>query len=246
MKMFVTPEEFRMLRRMKEKKFEEVYLWCSICSEFLAATPTERKKVAMSLIQRYRGRGVRGMSLKSIYHKAKIYRQKGWIGFIQKEKDIFSLLLPTKENISANDEFLRYWERLCIEHNGVAIRAFNSLIEKLIKGDEIPGYGTWRDIYLDEHPSCIVPEICPYTSTQPPMGWSYVNLVRYRVKDEQVRMSLQEIFETDNLKEYLYAEIDSLHLQLEEIRTRIREMDELLFLENRSPPAVQAVKLAGK
>lgn len=237
MKMFVTPEEFRILRKMKEEKFEEVYLWCSICSEFLAATPTERKKVAASLIQRYSGKGLRGMSLKSIYRKANIYRQKGWKGFVRKEKDILSLLFSAQENISTNDEFIKYWKMLCVEHKGVATHAFKSLIESLVKGDQIPGYGTWRDIYLDEHPSCVIPETCPYSSAKPPIGWSYANLSRYKVKDDQVHVSLQEIFDTDYIREYLYAEIDSLYLQLEEIRARIRKMNELSFLEdNHSPP----------
>lgn len=227
MRVLVTLDEFRILRRMTEKQFKEVYLWCCICSEFLAAKPEDREQVAKSLAQRYCGKGLKGMSLKSIYRKSRKYRLEGWIGLVPNEGD--DLLPRAQEGLRANDEFLRHWEALCIEHDGVAVRAFNSLIESLIRGDNIPGYGTWRDIYLDEHPSCVVPEICPYTSTKPPIGWSYANLSRYKVKDEQVRMSLQNIFETDGLKEYFNDEIDSLYLQLEEIRARIRKINELSF-----------------
>jgi hypothetical protein len=57
--------------------------------------------------------------------------------------------------------------------------AYRSLFhDYLIPGkEEIPGYGTWREIYRDEFPNCPVPEACPYfPETFTPRGWSYQHL----------------------------------------------------------------------
>jgi len=83
-----------------------------------------------------------------------------------------------------NQDFFNYVHRLCDRH----ARAMNSAIDELYArwyaGEEIPGYGTWREWWakqarFSERP---LPAACP---RQLPQGWSRTNLQRLKPPTEQ-------------------------------------------------------------
>ena len=83
--------------------------------------------------------------------------------------------------IGANAAFLEHWHDLVTRNQRVARPAFGALVAELRAGLEIPGYGTWRDIWRAERPGRDLPKECPYKiGALLPMGWSLPNLMRHK------------------------------------------------------------------
>ncbi len=58
--------------------------------------------------------------------------------------------------------------------------AIRALLKAWRRGDSIPGYGTWQEWFLAEHPHAPLPDHCP---PELPRGWSKANLRRH-IPDE--------------------------------------------------------------
>lgn len=178
MNALIPSEDLRaMLARLPMRKVERVCAWCAVCEAFLATPSAQRAAVAKRLAEEYAGRGLGGMSLKSLYAKAKAYGEGGWRALLPKAGR------PKGEaggGIAGNDAFLVHWHDLVTANQRVSKQAFDRLIAELRAGVAIPGYGDWRDIWRAERPGRAVPEECPYkVGTLLPIGWSLGNLMRH-------------------------------------------------------------------
>ncbi|MEG2614005.1 MAG: hypothetical protein RR996_03065 [Alistipes sp.] len=159
------------------RKVEQIRLWCEICEAFLAEPPLTRKAAASRFAIQYAGRISGGISLKTIYRRAAEYRDRGVLSLIPPS----SISPASASNIASNIVFLTYWHGLVQANQRASRPAFRQLIAKLESGVNIPGYGTWRDIYRAENPQRSCPDICPYRiGTLLPAGWSCANLNRHK------------------------------------------------------------------
>lgn len=168
-----------MLARLPLRKVERICALCEVVEAFLAAAPAQRALVAKRLAVEYAGR-LGGLSAKSLYRKAADYRacerrgEGGWRAFLPKAP-------AEAAGIGANAAFLEHWHDLVTRNQRVARPAFGALVAELRAGLEIPGYGTWRDIWRAERPGRDLPKECPYKiGALLPMGWSLPNLMRHK------------------------------------------------------------------
>ncbi|MBQ3748069.1 MAG: hypothetical protein II863_11760, partial [Kiritimatiellae bacterium] len=145
---------------------------------------TDKKRCAVEIAERLEPLGIRGISLKSLYRKEHA-------AFIPDEKhpgqeicNVFELVdnrlakRVSGQWLAFNTEFIDHWHARVLMNKRKVKPAWDNLLIDLARGDTIPGYGTWRDIYFREHhyhPAADEP--CPYSVRNPPVGWSLRNLM---------------------------------------------------------------------
>ena len=148
------------------------------------AQARDKKAAAAAMAARLEPLGYKGLSLKSLYRKLDDFRREG----------VWSLV-PGKykrENVRgivANEAFVEYWQTLVLENRRKMKPAWRELIRRFTggvttPGIEIPGVGTWRDMYLNLRgflPSKGEP--CPWSERNPPPGWSFRNLLKFKPDD---------------------------------------------------------------
>jgi len=111
---------------------------------------------------------IRGMSGPSLRRKFYAYRDS--------QGDWRCLVKGYKAPKKLADAFGPYIKGL-IEQNGRCISgALRQLHDCWERGEEVPGYGTWRDWFIATHPTLPLPKKFP---GQYPQGWSTRNLRRY-------------------------------------------------------------------
>ncbi len=145
---------------------------------------TDKKRCAVEIAERLEPLGIRGISLKSLYRKenAVFVPDPNHPG-----RELVNLLGAADNRLvrrisgqwlALNTEFIEHWHmRVLSSRRGKVKAAWRGLLIDLARGETIPGYGTWRDIYFKEHgyrPSNDEP--CPYGVLNPPVGWSLRNL----------------------------------------------------------------------
>lgn len=145
------------------------------------AEARDKKSAAAAMSARLSPLGYTGLSLKSLYRKLDDFGREGvWA------------LVPGKykrENVRgivANECFIEYWQGLVLENRRKMKPAWRELIRRFTggvttPGIEIPGIGTWRDVYLQLrgfYPS--EGEPCPWSERNPPPGWSFRNLLKFK------------------------------------------------------------------
>ena len=143
------------------------------------AQARDKKAAAAAMAARLEPLGFKGLSLKSLYRKLDDFRNEG----------VWSLV-PGKykrENVRgivANEAFVEYWQTLVLENRRKMRPAWRRLVREFCAGVEIPGVGTWRDVYLRLRgflPSKGEP--CPWSERNPPPGWSFRNLLKFKPDD---------------------------------------------------------------
>jgi len=143
------------------------------------AQARDKKSAAAAMAARLEPLGFTGLSLKSLYRKLDDFRREG----------VWSLV-PGKykrENVRgivANEAFVEYWQTLVLENRRKMRPAWRRLVRDFCAGVEIPGVGTWRDVYLRLRgflPS--EGEPCPWSERNPPPGWSFRNLLKFKPDD---------------------------------------------------------------
>ena len=140
------------------------------------AQARDKKSAAAAMAARLEPLGYKGLSLKSLYRKLDDFRNEG----------LWSLV-PGKyrrENVRgivANEAFVEHWQTLVLENRRKMRPAWRRLVCDFCAGVEIPGVGTWRDVYLQMRgfmPSAGEP--CPWSERNPPPGWSFRNLLKFK------------------------------------------------------------------
>ncbi len=82
-----------------------------------------------------------------------------------------------------NRAFRDYWTTLVCSNRRKTAPAYRQLLERLARGEEIPGVGTWRDVFAREHGGIHpAPDMaCPWSpfTLDAPRGWTLRNLMRH-------------------------------------------------------------------
>ena len=140
------------------------------------AQAADKKAAAAAMSARLAPLGFTGLSLKSLYRKLDDFRREG----------VWSLV-PGKykrENVRgivANERFVEHWQTLVLDNRRKMRPAWRRLVADFCGGVDIPGVGTWRDVYLQLRgffPSDGEP--CPWSERNPPPGWSFRNLLKFK------------------------------------------------------------------
>lgn len=172
----------RLFQLLPSDEVRRVLSFADAMNVFHAST--DKKRCAMEIAERLEPLGIRGISLKSLYRKEHA-------AFIPDEKhpgqeicNIFELVdnrlakRVSGQWLAFNTEFIDHWHARVLMNKRKVKPAWDDLLIDLAKGETIPGYGTWRDIYFREHhyhPAADEP--CPYSVRNPPVGWSLRNLM---------------------------------------------------------------------
>ena len=157
---------------------------------FDAAKPSDRSAVAERFKAEYGALIPRGLDVKSLFRKARkarlaedeARRSGADVGLARAAAILGSQLVnrATARGLAANREFVEYWWSLVTKFNRKNAPAYNALLTVLAKGDPIPGFGTWRQIWAAENGGVPPPDWmkCPWgpiTGTAP-KGWSWRNV----------------------------------------------------------------------
>lgn len=128
------------------------------------------------LNERLTAAGLPALSCATAYRKLAAWRRGGLLAIADGRK----LRKAAPGGVQGNREFCEYWQTLQGENARSDTAAWRKLIARLAGGSEIPGMGTWREVWAAEHggarPGKDMP--CPYSESDPPRGWTLQNLRR--------------------------------------------------------------------
>ena len=160
-----------LFRLLPAAKAQRVIAFAEALKVFGEAT--DKARAAAEISRRFAPMGLKGLSAKSLYRK---YQDVAFGG-------ILMLVDPRTRRLAAgnglNEEFKEYWHSIVLANRRKMRPAWGELLRRLSSGVEIPGVGTWKDLYLrvfGYQPSAGEP--CPWNQLNPPEGWSYRNMVQ--------------------------------------------------------------------
>ena len=139
----------------------------------------DKKAAASAMSARLAPLGFKGLSLKSLYRKLDDFRREGAWSLVPAKYKRESV-----RGIVANAAFVEHWQTLILENRRKMKPAWRRLVRDFAAGVEIPGVGTWRDAYLALRG--FLPgegEPCPWSERNPPPGWSFRNLLKFKPDD---------------------------------------------------------------
>lgn len=93
-------------------------------------------------------------------------------------------------------DFIEHLKGLFQSNKRKSEPAIRLLYRQWQAGDSIPGYGTWQEWFLDNHPHHPLPPQCP---PDLPRGWSRPNLRRYIPEDAELALAREGISAARNL-----------------------------------------------
>lgn len=134
----------------------------------------DKKRCADEIAVRLAPLGYRGLSLKSLYRKLDQFRAIGVWACVDRR----IARRVSAQGLAANKLLVQEWQKRVLSCRRKVKPAWRGLIADLAAGVEIPGVGTWRDLYAAIHgyqPAADEP--CPWGELTPPPGWSLRNLV---------------------------------------------------------------------
>jgi len=152
----------------------EVGLWTHLISEIEAAK--SKSKAFAEIAKRYPGS--KSLSAANIRTKYYAFQRDGWKALVNKSK------LPRNNPIAPNTpggqpaQFVEYWKGLQESYQRNSRAAYRELIRRYRAGDQIPGIGNWRNVWIDSTGGR-PPDVCPMNPPLP-TGWTQRNLMRYK------------------------------------------------------------------
>ena len=170
----LTPAEIdRLFTIMPGEEATRYMAFCRALDIFKAAS--DKAAAAAAIAARFGHMGLGGLSVPSLYRKCQLKDGGGVLA-----------LVPAKwrreweKGMASNAEFVDHWRGLVLENRRGKLRpAWSKLIRAFCSGAEIPGVGTWREMYLKEHGRLPAEgEPCPWSERDPPKGWSLRSLAR--------------------------------------------------------------------
>lgn len=153
---------------------DEVGLWTKIIGEIEAAR--SKSKAFAEIAKRYPAS--KSLSAANIRTKYYAFKKDGWQALINKAK------LPRHNVVAPNTpggqpaQFVEYWKALQESYQRNSRSAYRELIRRYRNGDQIPGIGNWRNVWIDAVGGR-APDVCPINPPLPP-GWGERNLMRYK------------------------------------------------------------------
>lgn len=134
----------------------------------------DKKRCAAEMAARLGPLGYKGLSLQSLYRKLDQFKAVGVWACV--DRRVARRVMA--QGIAANTALVQEWQRRVLSCRRKVKPAWRGLIADLVNNVNIPGVGTWRDLYLTVYGySPSGDEICPWSELNPPPGWSLRNLV---------------------------------------------------------------------
>lgn len=140
------------------------------------AAASDKRAAARAMAARLAPLGYKGLSLASLYRKLDEFARNG----------VWSLV-PAKyrreevRGIAGNKEFIDHWHALVLENRRKMRPAWRRLVRDFCAGVEVPGVGTWHELYLRLRGYLPAEgETCPWSERNPPPGWSFRNLLKFQ------------------------------------------------------------------
>lgn len=134
----------------------------------------DKARCAVEIAARLEPLGYKGLSLKSLYRKLDQFREVGVWACVDRRV----ARRVTAQGLAVNRAFVEGWHARVLANRRKVKPAWRTLLSDLAAGVEIPGVGTWRDLYQQMHgyrPAADEP--CPWSVRNPPPGWSLRNLM---------------------------------------------------------------------
>ena len=145
-----------------------------------AFAATADKVVALATLNAtLRSQGLPAMSRSTAFRKASLLASGGVLAVADRRR---VRRATGVDRVSGNQQLVDFWATLCADNARASAPAWRELIRRLSAGAEIPGVGTWRDLYASEHGGVMPPPDmpCPYGVRNPPTGWSQRNFARIK------------------------------------------------------------------
>ena len=168
-----TAEVDRLFAVMPGDEATRILSFADALSVFAAAA--DKRSAARAMAARLAPLGYRGLSLPSLYRKLDDFMREG----------VWSLV-PAKyrreevRGIAGNKEFIDHWHALVLENRRKMRPAWRRLVRDFCAGVEVPGVGTWHELYLRLRGYLPAEgEVCPWSERNPPPGWSLRNLLKF-------------------------------------------------------------------
>lgn len=166
----------------------------------------DKKRCAGEIAARLERLGMTGISLKSLYRKcSQVFSEEVRNGRRCVTINVWGAVDQRIANrvsgrgIAFNDAFIADWHARVLACKRKVKPAWSELIRDFARGDGIPGFGTWQDVYFNTHgyrPAAGEP--CPWSERNPPPGWSLRNLMslkpdKFALKAARVGMGAAKI-----------------------------------------------------
>ena len=148
---------------------EQAAIYCMLRVMKRVHNAPRKQRVKQLEIESVAFRGKKGKSWRTLRTKYYKYRNTGdWHDLQNKAK-------AKNGKIPLNADFVQFFQGLCDNHKRSTNSAIDELRSRWYAGDEIPGYGTWREWWAkqDVYKSLPLPAECPEDF---PEGWSRSNL----------------------------------------------------------------------
>lgn len=161
--------------RMSAEEARKVRLTAVLCAQF------SREKDKSAVVEDAKKNPLfapilDGISVPSLYRKCKLWKESGSVLALADRR---AMRAVSACGLASNTEFVQFWQSLCCENKRKTAPARRKLFAILVSGERIPGVGTWRDVYAQEHGG-FQPDrsmACPYRAgIDEPQGWSMRNL----------------------------------------------------------------------
>lgn len=164
------------LMQLTDDQRREVLMWSRLVSEI----DRERSKSAAFQALAARYSGVRGMSCANIRTKYYAFKRQGWRALVNGSR------LKADQRVRVIGDapkgqpplFVEFWKGLQESFQRSSSAAYRELLTRYRRGDDIPGIGTWRTVWMDVLGG-LPPNQIPINAPLPE-GWSERNLKRYK------------------------------------------------------------------
>ncbi len=125
------------------------------------------KGAAVAEVVAHHKHAMRGLSAPSLHRKYSAVQAGGWRALVKGYK------APNKQP----DAFVTEIRRVAELNHRSQEEAFEQIREAWARGEHVPGYGTWMDLYVERYPERPMPKVWPRGFY--PKGWSTRNMRRY-------------------------------------------------------------------
>ena len=156
---------------------------------------SDKKRCAAEIAARLEPLGYKGLSLKSLYRKLDEFRAVGVWACVDRRV----ARRVTAQGMAANAPLVEAWHARVLSNRRKIKPAWRELMRDLERGMEIPGAGTWKDLYFAEYGYRPAEgEPCPWSERNPPPGWSLRNFMslapgKFALKAAQIGMGAAKI-----------------------------------------------------
>ena len=99
-----------------------------------------------------------------------------------------TMIRPRAQSRSAEwaDALMRYSKIYSTDH-----QAYLAMMADFEQGRYIPGIGSWRDVWIAEHPGCPTPPFCPHGWTPRGASYSAIMAALFRSPEVQFQRALR-------------------------------------------------------